>query len=330
MDSVFSSIARKGDNVMLKYIIKRILVAIPTFIGITLLVFVLSSMAPGGPLTSLRATMTEEAVDELEHQYGLDRPILVQYGDWFKDLFKGDLGTSYKSGKPVMELMSNRIGPTLVLTLTAFVLSTITGVVLGIISAVNDGGKGDKVISAIAFISQSVPGFFLSVLMLWLFSVKLGWLPTSGMYGITGERSISELIKHLVLPAGIMAFGQLGSLIRYTKSGMLEVMNEEYIKTAKSKGIGAFAVNIRHAFRNSLIPIVTILGTEIPNLIGGSVIIEQIFGWPGLGTLMMTSVTSRDYPTIMGITCIISAVVLVVNLLVDLIYGLLDPRISYK
>ena len=330
MDSVFSSIAQKGEKVMLKYILKRVLGAIPTFIGITLLVFVLSNMAPGGPLTSLRATMTEEAVDELEHQYGLDRPVLVQYADWFTRLFKGDLGTSYKSGKPVMNLIKNQIGPTLILTLTAFVLSTIVGVVLGIISAVNDGGKGDKLISMIAFISQSVPGFFLSVLMLWLFSVKLGWLPTSGMYGVSGKKTLFELIRHLILPAGIMAFGQLGSLIRYTKSGMLEVMNEEYIKTAKSKGIGAFAVNIKHAFRNSLIPIVTILGTEIPNLIGGSVIIEQIFGWPGLGTLMMTSVTSRDYPTIMGISCLIAAVVLIVNLLVDLIYGFLDPRISYK
>ena len=139
---------------MLKYIIKRVLVAIPTFIGITLLVFVLSSVAPGGPLTSLRATMTKEAVDELEHQYGLDRPILVQYVDWFTDLLNGDLGTSYKSSKPVMELISDRIGPTLILTLTAFVISTILGVGLGIISAVNDGGKGDKVISGIAFISQ--------------------------------------------------------------------------------------------------------------------------------------------------------------------------------
>ena len=315
---------------MFKFIIKRALVVIPTFIGITLLVFLLSNMAPGGPLTSLRATMTDEAVDELEHQYGLDRPILVQYADWFTDLLKGDFGTSYKSGKPVMDIINGRIGPTLILTVTAFVISTVLGIVLGILSAVNDGGKGDKVISTIAFTSQSVPGFFLSVLMLWLFAVKLGWLPTSGMYGVTGKKEFGELVRHLVLPAGIMSFGQLGPIIRYAKSGMLEVMNEEYIKTAKSKGIGAYAVNIKHAFRNSLIPIVTILGTEIPNLVGGSVIIEQIFGWPGLGTLMMTSVTSRDYPTIMGITCIIAAVVLIVNLLVELIYGFLDPRISYR
>lgn len=315
---------------MLKFVIKRILVAIPTFIGITLLVFLLSNLAPGGPLTSLKATMTEEAITQLEHEYGLDRPVLVQYGDWFTDLFKGDLGTSYKSGKKVMELIGVRIGPTLILTGTAFVLSSIFGIILGIIAAVNDGGKGDKIISGIAFISQSIPGFFLSVLLLWLFSVKLGLLPTSGMYGLSGKKDFGQLVLHLILPAGTMAFGQMGPMIRYAKSGMLEVMNEEYIKTAKSKGIGAMAVNIKHAFRNSLIPIVTILGTEIPNLIGGSVITEQIFGWPGLGTLMMTSVMSRDYPTIMGITCIIAAVVLIVNLLVDIIYGFLDPRISYK
>lgn len=329
MGSVFLSNAERGEA-MLKYIIKRVMVAIPTFIGITLLVFILSNMAPGGPLTSLRATMTKEAVDELEHQMGLDRPVLVQYADWFVNLFKGDMGTSYKSGKQVVDLISDRIGPTLILTMTAFVISTVIGIILGILSAVNNGGWGDKVISTIAFISQSVPGFFLGVMMLWLFSVQLGLLPTSGMYGFTGERTFSELVRHLILPAGIMAFGQLGPIIRYSKSGMLEVMNEEYIKTAKSKGIGAFAVNIKHAFRNSLIPIVTILGTEIPNLIGGSVIIEQIFGWPGLGTLMMTSVMSRDYPTIMGITCLIAAIVLIVNLLVDLVYGLIDPRISYK
>lgn len=315
---------------MLKFIIKRLLIAIPTFIGITLFVFILSNMAPGGPLTSLSANITDEAVEQLEHEYGLDRPILIQYVDWFVDLFHGDLGESYKSGKAVSEMISSRIEPTLVLTGAAFVVSTMLGIVLGIIAAINSGGVGDKIISGLAFVSQSIPGFFLCVLLLWILSVTLGLLPTSGMYGVSGNKSIGDLVLHLILPAGTMALGQIGPVIRYTKSGMLEVMNEEYVKTAKSKGIGAFAVNIKHAFRNSLIPIITILGTGIPDLFGGSVITEQIFGWPGLGTLMMTSVMSRDYPTIMGITCIIAAVVLIINLLVDIIYGFLDPRISYK
>lgn len=313
-----------------KFIIKRLLISIPTFIGITLLVFVLSNLAPGGPLTSLSATMTEEAIAQLEHEYGLDRPIMEQYIDWFTNLFKGDLGNSYKSGKGVMELIGSRIKPTLILTVTAFVIATLSGIILGIISAVDSGGKADKAISGLAFMSQSIPGFFLSVLLLWIFAVILGWLPTSGMYSASGKKDTMDLIKHLVLPSLTMAFGQIGAIIRYTKSGMLEVMNEEYIKTAKSKGIGAFKVNIKHAFRNSLIPIVTIVGTNIPNLIGGSVITEQIFGWPGIGTLLMTSVTSRDYPTIMGITCILAALVLIVNLAVDILYGFLDPRISYK
>lgn len=315
---------------MIKFIVKRVLVSIPTFIGITLLVFILSNMAPGGPLTSLSTTMSEEAIAQLEHEYGLDRPVIVQYADWFTSLFRGDLGQSYKSGKSVMSMISSRLQPTLVLTVTAFVLAVVIGVILGILAAVFQGSKGDKVISGIAFASQSVPGFFLCVLLLWIFSVTLGILPSSGMYSAAGRKTALDLVKHLILPAGTMAFGQLGSIIRYTKSGMLEVMNEEYIKTAKAKGIGAVAVNIKHAFRNSLIPIVTILGTQLPGLIGGSVITEQIFGWPGIGTLMMTSVTSRDYPTIMGITCILAAVVLIVNLLVDILYGVLDPRISYK
>ena len=229
-----------------------------------------------------------------------------------------------------MDMISSRLQPTLILTLTAFLLAVILGIALGILAAVFDGSKGDKVISGIAFLSQSVPSFFLCVLLLWVFSVTLGLLPTSGMYSAAGKKTLGDLVLHLILPAGTMAFAQMGPIIRYTKSGMLEVMNEEYIKTAKAKGIGAFAVNIKHAFRNSLIPIVTVLGTRLPGLIGGSVIIEQIFGWPGIGTLMMTSVTSRDYPTIMGITCILAAVVLLVNLLVDILYGFLDPRISYK
>ena len=315
---------------MVKFILKRVLVSIPTFVGITLLVFVLSNLAPGGPLTSLSATMSEEAIKQLEHEYGLDRPILVQYADWFTDLFTGDFGESYKSGKPVMDMISSRLQPTLILTLTAFLLAVILGITLGILAAVFDGSKGDKVISGIALLSQSVPSFFICVLLIWVFSVTLGLLPTSGMYSAAGKKTLADLILHLILPAGTMAFAQMGPIIRYTKSGMLEVMNEEYIKTAKAKGIGAFAVNIKHAFRNSLIPIVTVLGTRLPGLIGGSVIIEQIFGWPGIGTLMMTSVTSRDYPTIMGITCILAAVVLLVNLLVDILYGFLDPRISYK
>lgn len=315
---------------MAKFILKRILISIPTFVGITLLVFFLSSMAPGGPLTGLSATMTEEAIARLEHEYGLDRPIIVQYADWFANLLHGDLGNSYKSGKPVADMIGGRLMPTLVLTMTAFLLSVTLGVTLGILAAIFEGSRGDKAISAIASASQSIPGFFLCVLLLWIFSVTLGILPSSGMYGAAGKKTFSDLIRHLILPAGTMAFGQLGSIIRYTKSGMLEVMNEEYIKTAKAKGIGAAAVTIRHAFRNSLIPIVTVLGTELPGLIGGSVITEQIFGWPGVGTLMMTSVTSRDYPAIMGITCILAAVVLIVNLLVDILYGVLDPRISYQ
>lgn len=315
---------------MLKFVLKRILVSIPTFIGITLMVFILSNCAPGGPLTALSASMSEEAIASLEHEYGLDRPILVQYVDWFRDLFHGDFGTSYKSGKSVFETIAPRIGPTLVLTVTAFVISLILGTIFGILSAVFKDTKLDKAISGLAFLSQSIPGFFLSVLLIWIFCVTMGVLPSSGMYSAKGAKTTWDMIKHLILPAGTMAFSQLGPVIRYTRSGMLEVMNEEYIKTAKAKGIGAFKVNVVHAFRNTLIPIVTIIGTNIPGLIGGSVITEQIFGWPGIGTLMMTSVTSRDYPTIMGITCIIAAIVLIVNLIVDIAYGFLDPRISYK
>lgn len=318
---------------MVKYIIKRLLLMIPLFIGITLTVYILSNMAPGTVVDNIIAStpdITQEQIDELYEEYGLNDHVLVRYVRWLGDLLKGDLGTSYRSNSDVAAEVGDRIGPTLILTGSALLIAIIIGIPLGVLSAKKPRGFFDNLASVITFLGSSLPGFFIALLGVYFFAVKLRVLPSSGMYYSGETHTVGALIEHLIMPASALSLGIVGRFIKQTRGSMLEVMNEEYIKTARSKGISEVAVTVRHALRNALIPIVTCIGLTAPFLIGGAVVVEQIFGWPGLGTLMNTSITARDYPVVMGVAVVIAVVVLVANLIVDLVYALLDPRISYE
>lgn len=313
---------------MKKYIIKRLLIMIPVFFGMTALVFFLSNMTPGSPVDAMiTPEMGAADIAAMEHKMGLDQPIYVQYVKWLGRLFQGNLGYSYRTSQTVLRVISERIAPTIMLTLTVLVVSVIVGVGLGVIAACKPYSVWDTLASGVSFIGSGMPGFFIGLLFIYIFSVKLGWLPTGGMYTNASTQSMGDLMKHLILPVLSLSLSSAGSFIRQTRSAMLEVIGEEYVKMARAKGMLERTVLYVHALRNAMLPIVTCIGMSVPGLVGGAVIIEQIFGWPGMGSLLVLSVSYRDYPVIMGITMYITIAVLLTNLLMDLVYAVLDPRI---
>lgn len=316
---------------MSNYILKRIGLAIITFFGITVLVFMISSMASGSPLELLLSNqnISPAEVERQRIKLGLDQPIYVQYFTWLKNFFQGNLGESYRTGQPVMKMILSGLGPTLLLTFSAVIVACLISFPLGIQSARYQNRGWDNVSSVFSFLATSTPSFFLALIFLYIFAVKLKWLPIGGMYDSGKQESLSSLCRHLLMPAVVLGMQLVGSLIQYTRSSMLEVMREDYVRTARSKGLKERVVVIKHVLRNSLIPVVTYLGMEIPLLIGGAVVTEQVFSWPGIGNLMIKSIDSRDYPVVMGITVLVALAVLVFNILTDLIYGVLDPRIRY-
>lgn len=316
---------------MAKYVLKRLLLAIPIFIGITFIVFMLANMAPGSPLDiiSASANLNNEQLEALKVSLGLDKPLIVRYFVWLTDLLRGDFGLSSKNVSiTVWSMIQPRIGPSLLLSISGLIFAVILGVLMGVISSLKPYSIGDKLASLLAFIGTSVPGFFFSLIFIYIFAVKLDWLPASGMHSASSDQGIGDLLYHLILPVTIMTLQSIGSYIKQTRSGMLEVLNQDYIKTARSKGIAETTVIIVHGLRNAMIPIVTQISLSVPWVIGGAVVTEQIFGWPGLGSLMVTAVSSRDYNVIMGITVLIAIVVLCANIVLDIVYMYLDPRIN--
>jgi peptide/nickel transport system permease protein len=315
------------------YILKRILIAIPTFLGITLLSYVLSSLAPGSPLDALLADpkITTAELARRQVELGLDKSVLVQYFSWLKQLLQGNLGYSFSSNRlPVAQLIAARLKPTLLLAGFSFAFSLIVAIPLGVFAASKPNSMRDYLSSGISFLLVGTPNFFAGLALIYIFGVVLKILPTGGMYDSSGNQTTLDLLRHLILPMLVLSFQQIGSWIRYMRSSMVEVFQEDYLRTARAKGLRPFAVIRKHAFKNSLLPVITVIGMSIPGLVGGAVVTEQVFSWPGVGSLMIQSIAARDYPTIMGITVLVAITVLVINLITDLVYGMLDPRISYR
>lgn len=302
------------------------------FLGITFAIYALINLAPGGPLSVLAASgeLSLSDLEALKVSMGLDKPLVVRYFIWLGDLLHGDLGVSYRTSQEVGMMIGQRIIPSLMLTGTGIIGAILIGVPLGIISAYKPNSVWDHISTFISFIGASVPNFFLSLLLIYVLAVKLKLFPTSGMYSSGAGNDLGDLLHHLALPAFVCGIQPIGNYIKQTKSSVLEVLNEEYIKTARSKGLTNPVIVLKHAFRNAMIPVVTTISLTIPFLIGGAVVTEQIFAWPGIGSLMITAITSRDYPVIMGVAVLICGVVLVMNLILDLIYAALDPRIKFK
>lgn len=311
-----------------KYIIKRILIAIPVLIGITVIDYGIMCLA-GSPLEMLQGPrITEAAVEAKKIALGLDKPFYVQYFIWLSQLLQGNMGYSVKSYQAVSGMIASHLGPTLLLMGVSLLVSLLIAVPAGIYSAVHQYSKGDYAVVTFSFLGSSIPGFFLSLLLIYLFTVKLKWLPSSGMITLGTEGGFLDVAKHMVMPVIVLASSMAGSNIRYIRSAVLEILQQDYLRTARAKGVGRFKVIYKHALRNALVPIITVVGMQIPMLFGGAVIVEQVFSWPGLGLMTMSAITSRDYPVIMGVCLLSAVVVLAANLITDILYALADPTIS--
>jgi peptide/nickel transport system permease protein len=314
-----------------QYILRRVLCGIVTFFGITVIVYVMASFAPGSPMDAMLADpgMTAEEVARRAVQLGLDKPVYVQYFGWLGELLHGNLGFSYRTSQSVVTMIGQRLGPTLLLTFTSLLIAYLIAIPIGIYSSTHPYSTGDYISSTAILTATAFPGFFIGMIFIYLFAVKLPLFPMGGMYSSSSHKTFLSMIEHLAMPAMCLALQQLGNVMRQVRGSMREVLGEDYVRTARAKGLNEHVVVYRHAFRNALIPVATLFSTSLPFLIGGAVVTEQVFSWPGMGALMVTSILARDYPVIMGITVVVSIFVLIGNLLVDLAYGLLDPRIRY-
>lgn len=316
---------------MIKYILKRLLIAIPVLFGITILDFVIMNLVPGSPLDMMRNPMiSQTALDLKAEALGLDAPVYVQYFRWLGELLKGNLGYSYVTYQPVSKLIGEHIGPTLLLMGTSLVLGLLIAIPVGIYSATKQYSKADYVAVTTSFLGISIPGFFFAFILILVFTVKLEWLPSSGMVTLGGDGGVLDVIKHLIMPAIVLTISVAGRNIRYVRSSMLEILEQDYLITAKAKGLSKYKIINKHGMRNALLPIITVIGMEIPLLFGGAVVIEQIFSWPGIGLLTMSSILSRDYPTVMGLNLVAALIVLAANLLTDIAYSVANPAIKLK
>jgi peptide/nickel transport system permease protein len=321
---------------MIRYLLKRSTEILITLFGITLLSFFIIHLAPGKPtdiLTELNPKITPEAREKLEKYYGLDKPIIIQYIQWLKRVVKLDFGESFSTDRrPVWDKIKERLPVTIKINLLSMLVIFLIAIPVGISSATKQYSLYDKVTTVIVFVGFAMPAFWLAILLMMLFGVYLHWLPISGIKSMNYE-SLSfwgrflDQARHLVLPIFVSAFGGIAGISRYMRSSMLEVIRQDYITTARAKGLPEHKVIYQHALRNALLPIITILGLSIPGLIGGSVIFEQIFSIPGMGQLLWDSVMRRDYPVIMGILTIGAVLTLIGNLLADLCYAIADPRV---
>lgn len=311
---------------------------LPLVLGITIITFVVIHLAPGTPTdiqTQMNPKVSAEAREKLKRIYGLDKPLHHQYLDWLRRLLLLDFGTSFVDGRSVVDKIADALPITVLLNLLSLLIILVVAVPIGVLSAARQYSLFDKMTTVFVFIGFSIPTFWLALLLMIFFGIRLNWLPISGIKSLylANPTLINRLIdyaRHLVLPVFVSAFGGLAGLSRYTRSNMLEVIRQDYIRTARAKGLSEHAVIYKHALRNALMPVITILGLSVPGLIGGSVIFETIFSIPGMGQLFYGSVMARDYPVIMGILFIGAILTLFGNFLADISYALVDPRISYQ
>lgn len=292
--------------------------------------FSLMLILPGDPVIALMGleNLNVEELESIRHELGLDRPIPVQYADWLGGVLQGDWGRSVRTNEPVLDMIVYRLPVTLQLGVVAWVISLAIGIPAGIVSALRRNSSADIVATVTAMIGVAMPSFWLAILMIMLFSVRLGWLPPSGFMDIWEDPVRS--LKLLAMPAITLGVGMSAMLMRQTRSSMLEVLEQDYIRTARAKGLSERVVVIGHALRNALIPVVTVIGIQLTYLLSGSVIVEQIFAIPGIGRLAVNSIYGRDFPAVQGVVLFMGFAVVVLNLVVDIIYGYLDPRIRYN
>ena len=322
------------------YILKRLLLAIPLLLGIATITFFIVHLAPGDPMDMyleprFRRQMDPEVIELIREKYGLDQPVHVQYVKWLGNLATGDLGESFRYRRPVADVIAERIPYTLQLSILALLFDALFGIALGIFSAVKQYTRWDKIVTLGSLIIYSIPGFWLALMLVLVFSVNLGWFPTSQTRTLDYELlswsgKVLDRIWHLVLPVFVLGVASAAGTARYMRNRLLEVLSEDYVLAARARGLKERTVVFKHALRNALIPILTIYGLALPFLLGGAVLIEKVFAWPGMGLLAVEAVSGRDYPVILATSMIAAVLVVLGNLLADVTYAIADPRVSYE
>lgn len=293
---------------------------------VSALTFFFVNLAPGGPSSIMRIDATAEEREALTQRMGLDKPVPERYASWLSAAVRGDFGTSLLTDQPVGMRIAERLPATLLLAGTSFVVSILLGIPLGVISALRRNRPVDHAVGLFSVLGLSVPSFWLGIVLILIFSVELRLLPSAGIATV-GEDSFVDRLTHLVMPSVVLATTILPTVVRFTRSSLLEVLGQDYVRTAVAKGLGPFIVTYVHALRNALIPVTSIVGTLLPRLLGGAVVTEAVFGWPGMGRLAIEAANGRDYPLVMGITMVVALVAVVTSLIVDLAYTWLDPRV---
>jgi peptide/nickel transport system permease protein len=310
------------------YILKRLLAVIPVMFGLTLIVFLIMAMIPGDPATAILGSYaTPENVERLNRQLGLDRSLPEQYLIWLGNLLQGDLGRSYSLNRPVLDEVTERFGATLILAGTSLVLCSILGLLAGVVSAVRQYGWTDKLVTFVVLIGISTPSFWLGLLLILLFAVQWRLFPASGMYAIYGGGDLPDLLHHLVLPAATLSVVATGVIARLTRTAMLEVLRQDYIRTARAKGLRESRVIWRHAFKAALVGVIPVIGIQAGFVMGGAVYIETVFQWPGIGSMLVTAISTRDLLLVQGGVLVVAAAYVLFNLCADVVQTLLDPRL---
>src|SRR5438874_3077008 len=318
-----------------RWLIRRLLVSIPVLLGITVLSFIFVRLAPGDPVRMMvnpeyLAGGAEEYIALRRAELGLDKPLPVQYVAWLGELARGNLGYSFFDRRPVGDILKERVGPTIRLMGTALLLALVIGVPVGLLAAIRQYSVLDYAAAVLSLATISTPSFFLGLAAIYIFSLKLNLLPTSGMFTAGAQRSVGDDLHRLVLPAVILGLNLAGPFVRYSRSSLLEVIRQDYLTTARAKGLPGRIVVLRHALPNALIPLITVVGIQVPLLFAGAVVVEQIFSWPGMGQMALASITQRDYPVLTGFILVVAVIVLVSNLIADLAYAVVDPRIRLQ
>jgi peptide/nickel transport system permease protein len=314
-----------------RYVVRRLLLLVPVLLGVSVIIFMVLHLSPGDPAEIMLGSQATQAdLDRLRAELGLTEPLYIQYVHWLGLVARGDLGRSIWMKRPVLAEVLGRFKATLVLTGAALVLSTAVGLALGIVSAIRPNSLLDRLSAVASLFGASMPVFWLGIVLMVIFALWLGWLPASGMFAPYGGGDLRDLLAHLALPAFTLAAASVTIIARLTRSTMLETLGQDYIRTARAKGVVERAVVLRHGLKNALIPIVTVVGVQAGYLLGGAVLTETVFAWPGVGTLMVQGILARDFPLVQGCVLVVALSFVLINLLVDLLYAWLDPRIRYE
>ncbi len=314
-----------------RYVLRRLLLAVPLLFGISVVSFAILKAIPGGPLSAYEGNpnVTDEDMDRLRHAFGLDQPLHIQYLSWLARFLSGDWGWSIAAHRPVLDLIGERFPNTLYLMGTVFVTVIVLAIPIGVLAAAKQYSVFDYIVSGATFAFLSTPTFWLGLLLVITFGLQLRWFPLGGISTPGAPFSVGDRLYHLVLPVATLALVQVGAHTRYLRASMLETLNQDFMRTARAKGLSEQAAVLRHALKNAAIPFVTVVALDLPELFVGALVTEQIFGWPGMGRLFWDAATRSDYPVLQGILAVSSTLIVFANLTADVLYGYLDPRIRY-